>query len=64
MTRHLVTHHSGEMRDPPEESASSISNIITRNMAKGYRLVTLSHVRKTVGKTMWRDLNHRTRLCQ
>lgn len=62
MTRHLVTHHSGEMVSSPEKSATAISAVITQNMAKGYRLVTLNHLKRTVRKTMWRDLHLRSRL--
>lgn len=62
MTRHLVNCHTEELVDPVEESASKITAIVTSSMAKGYRLVTIEHLKSTMGKKLWGDADARGRL--
>lgn len=46
----------------PPSSPSSLSWLVTKNMTRGYRLVTKSRVKKTTVNTVWRDLELRSRL--
>lgn len=54
----LVVNHSREMC----ATACAISCVVTRNMTRGYKLVTLSHIRGTVGHVLWDNVKTHARV--